>query len=244
MEHLAKLARSFKENSQIIESLKNNDGLVPSSEIRVKRGRQGYTLQLRRFPKVEVFPHLQLSRVVELLAQDDSLWNGSALDVAAMPSIIGRITVFGVPLGRAFKEATKRGLQKSRFVLPDNSYDPQKGFPADLLLFVSTDSKAPPDVREIQVWEDVRGSSEVFYSHAILSLDSLSVQHLDGATIHFTEQQKTELFNKGHKLKGRSYRKHFRLDGHFPLSTAIELMQAYFPIEELTMEALELDSNK
>lgn len=240
MRHIAKSAKSFKENSQIVESLRDHDGLIPSTELIIDRTSQFSGMRLRRFPKVQVFSHIQLSHVVELLVQDESLWKGSALDVAVMPSIIGRMTIFGVPLGRAFNQAIKRGLSKSRFILQDNNYDHQRGFPADLLLFVGLDSKSQSDIREIQVWEDVRGSSEVFYAHAILSVASYSVQHLDAATIHFNDQQKADLFNRGQKLKGESYRKHFRVDGQFPLTTAIELMQAYFPIDELTSEAFDL----
>lgn len=241
MEHLTTLARSFKENSQIIEGIKTKDGLVPSNEIQFQGDGKALLFRLRRFSNVEVFPHSQLSRVVQLLAEDDSLWNQSALDISAMPSVVARVPVFGVPLNKALTEATKRGLQKSRFILLDDAYNSENGFPADLLLFVGTDSKSLPDTREIQVWEDVRGSSEVFYSHSIMSLDLLSVTHLDGATMHLTMEQKAELFNEAHKLKGESYQKHFRVDGSFPVSKAVELMQAYFPIEELTSEAFKLD---
>lgn len=202
MRGLTKLAMTFEDNSRIIESLQNDEGLVPSTELLFDPEANTFTLRLRRHPEVEVFPDIQLSRVVKLLAGDTSLWSASALKVSAMFSISGRATIFGVPLGRAFVEASKKGIQKSRFSLPDNSFDPQRGAQADLLLFVSTTRKEPLDVREIQVWQDVRGSSEVFYSHAIVSLDSSMVRHLDGATIDFTQAQKAKLFDQAHKKRG------------------------------------------
>jgi hypothetical protein len=240
MEHLAKLAQSFKEHSAIIESLKNDEGLVPAVEMIFEPRRGSYALTLRRYPKVGVFPHIQLSAVVPLLARDTTLWSNSAFEVSAMPSITARIPIFGVPLGRALSEVIKRGLQKSRYALPAGTYDPQGGFAADLLVFVGLNLQSSPDLREIQVWEDVRGSTEVFYAHSIVSVSSMTVRHLDGATIHFSDDQKDELFNKGRKLKGQSYKKHFRIDGSFDLSLGIDLMKAYFPIEELTTEALEM----
>jgi hypothetical protein len=239
--NLKTLAESYQQNSMAIEALKNDDGLVPASELEVVTSDGPVHFHLRRFPSATVFPILRIGRVVEMLIKDNALWQGSAIDVTAMPTIIGRVTVFGVPLKRAFHEARKRGLQKSLFVLRPEAFDPQMGFPADLLFYVASNPKDGPEISEMQVWEDVRGTEEVFYGHAILSSSSETVHHLDCATIHFSACQKKELFNQGRKVKGQSYRKHFRVDGSFPLQYALELMRAYFPVDELLNEAFEIN---
>ena len=238
MDKITELAMSYKTNSEVIKKLENNDHLVPSSEIIYKKTKQGFLLNLRRDPNIEVFAKLP-SGVVKMLAEDKILWANCALDIDAFPAITSRVTIYGVPLRRAFKECLKKGIQKSRYQVHENSFDSQKGCQADLLLFVGTDKKSSTDIRTVQVWESVRNDPETFFAHVILKTKEENVEHLDCATMYFTEDKKNILFNGSTKLKGKDYKKLFRVDGSFPLSKAINLMRAYFPIEELTIEALQ-----
>jgi hypothetical protein len=238
MNRLSELALSAKDNSKIIDSLRNTDGLIPTSEFKVKVINDSIDLYLRRFPTIEIFPYPLVSSVIPILYNNSSLWKNSLLDVYGFPIFSNRATIFGVPLIHAFKEVPKKGVLKSHFALLDGSFDPTFGVPADLLLHVSQNIKEGSNIREIEIWEDVLVSSEVFYGHTIVDYQSQTVSHLDCATMHFSPQQKIIVFQSGIKEKGISYKKHFRVDGKFSLNIAIDLMRAYFPIEELFNEAM------
>jgi hypothetical protein len=244
MNRLVELAKSAKENNSIIDTLRDNDGLVPTSELIINKKNNSFDLYLRKFPKVEVFPHIQLSSVIPILSRTSSLWASACLDIKAFPPMSGRIQIFGVPLIRAFKEVQKKGITKSHFALLKESYEQDRGTPADLLIHVSRNRKDVPNIVEIEIWEDVRISSEVFYGHSFCDYETEIVNHLDCATMHFSEEQKLQIFQGGVKIKGNSYQKHFRVDGKISLIIALDLMRAYFPIEELFNESIGYDQKQ
>lgn len=234
---------NYDKNKEIIDRLKDKYGLVPAKMIS-RDDEEGFLrLRLKNFPEVLVFPHSQIHQVVEILARDDNLWNQSALNVFALPPITWRAPIFGVPLKRAFKEALKKGLVKSRFALHPREGEELKGYRADLLIFVMV-SEIGKNTREVEIWENTQGISEVFYGHMILDAEEELVGHFDCATINIPEEHKKILFENATKIKGISKEKHFRIDGELPLSIALDLMRAYFPVEELIEEACEMQKYK
>lgn len=227
-------------NRKKVKDLEDKYGLVPCSEIETDYEEGIRRLKLKKSPEVFLFPDSYTSEVVDIIENDETYWNQSYLKVSVgTPSRAGA-PIFGVPLKTAFNQALKTGLQKSHYAILRESKDPRAGFLADLIIFVSVDRKSDKNIREIQVWESLLGSEEVFYCHAILNNTHLTTNHLDGAVIYMSAEEKETLFNKATKIKGYKKEKHFRVDAMLPLEISLEIMRAYFPIEELTDEAFEL----
>ncbi len=220
-----------------IDSLRNKHGLVPTSNILYEKINDHYELSLKKYPKINVYPHWMITDVVRILLREEILWKNCSIDIKIHPPMVARAPVFGVPLGKAIDEALKKGLQKSLFTFNE---PPQNGLPANLLLFVGLNKKESITTRELQVWEGVPYSKEVFYAHAIFSADTANVNHFDCASMILTDSEFHILFNQGKKIKGSEYNKHFLIECILPLDKAISLMKAYFPIEELANEALSL----
>lgn len=237
-----RMLRQHPDSLSIIAKFRDKHGLVPTSKLEIFGKNAMPGLRLRAHRDIEVFPHYLLRRVLPLLQANRALWDNAAIDVNTGRAIVGRIPVFGVPLLKAFKEARKSGRQKSRFaILPVNSLS-HRGFYADLMLQVHGDLQGDNLESTIEIWQSIQNVRDVYYGHAIASADGATVKHLDCATQRFSEDDKRLLFSKARKRKGESYTKHFRVDGELPLRTALNLMRAYFPVEELTDEAFEVTS--
>src|SRR5262249_32892155 len=92
----------------------------------------------------------------------------------------------------------------------------------------------------VESWEWIGQGIEVFYAHMILAPDANTVYHLDGAVVKFeSDCEIASIFQTGNKHKGCEYEKYFRLDGEISFENAIELIRAFFPVEELIDEYFE-----
>lgn len=230
------MQKDINHAKSILSDLENKYGLISTSELTRGKESGSQSIKLKSDPNIEVYPHSAISRVVRML--DGQLWPQSSLRVLLRPPLVARAAIFGVPLRKAFIKAEETGMSKSRFMLLENSSGSSKGYIADLLIYVATDS-IDKDLRVIEIWEDVLNTDEIFYCHAILNYKTEVVYHLDGSQIYMTEENKKTMFNSAKKIKGDFKEKHFSVDGKFSTDTAIDLMRAYFPIKELVDEAFE-----
>jgi hypothetical protein len=81
----------------------------------------------------------------------------------------------------------------------------------------------------------------VHYAHAILDEDATNTTHLDAAIIKFArEDEAAELLRSGIKTKGICRRKYFRCDAKVRIAAAIQLLNAFFPVDELVQEYFEV----
>lgn len=235
---LNQLVVDYVRNKKIIQKLQDKYGLIPAKLIRRDYKDGHLRLFLKDVTDIQLFPHTQICEVVEILSNNNEIWDQSSLNVFALPPIIGRAPIFGVPLRKAFSESLKTGIQKSRFAIYPEEILETKGLQADLLIFVKT-SDLGINIREVEIWQDVRGIDEVFYGHLILDIRTEIANHFDCATISISRENKQLMFQHATKVKGSSKQKHFRVDGMLPISIAIDLLRAYFPVEELVNEAVE-----
>jgi hypothetical protein len=103
--------------------------------------------------------------------------------------------------------------------------------------------KDNPNKIELQAWECYGNEPEVFYIHGeIHNLGKeLIFTHLDGAFIYLDDVQKAELFGGNSDVKGHK-EKYFRfgkagVEAKVPYKDAVELIKAFFPVDEITNEA-------
>lgn len=228
---------NYHRHKELIDRLLDDDGLLPTSKLIVRpagMGRPGFFL--KDHPTVQVFPATSIGNVTRILLNDAVLWRSARLEMVAAPSIVGRVTIFGVKFQRAIEEALKQGHIKSKFQVPMPERFASTGAVAELIVHVGVDVEDGIRWATLEAWQDVPQSSEAFYVHARIHTTSGLFVHLDGATIQYDPESKAQLFNSGVKLKGHCYQKHFRVDGTIQESIAFEISKAFFPIEELADE--------
>ncbi len=227
-----------RQNAVTLSELLNHDGLVQANDLRIVHQQQAadYSLHLKHRSDFQVYPVPYINRVVDILVQKLDLWEAAAISVKAFPPIMGRATLYGVPFERALQEVRLQKLIKARFQVPMPERFSATGFVADLLVHIAVDRK--DSAVELEAWEDIAQSPEVFYVHGRLTPDATTFIHLDGATISFSPEDKLRLFADGNKIKGTGYTKHFRIDGQITIPDAFAIIRAYLPIEELTDDFL------
>lgn len=228
---------NYRQNSESLARLKTKDGLIRTNELVVRRlGSRRYEFYLSNAPHIQVFPASPATEVTYRLVRDPGLWSMAAIELVAAPSILGRFTIYGVPFQRAVEIVASQRFHKAKFQvqLPDRLEG--QGAVAELVVHVGRENEKDTNYVTLEAWQDVGQSTEVFYVHARMLEGAETFEHLDGATMHFDPADKAFLFEKGRKLKGYGYQKHFRLDGVLPIHSAIKVVKSYFPIEELADE--------
>lgn len=210
--------------------LKDKHGLLSTAHVSVRCGRF-------YLGDEELFVSPECRGVVDYLFQNKNLWSIARLRFNNFDTRHKRAPIIGVPFGQALKQAYQRpfGLQKSMFQVDDWTKYQGKAVIATMLAHTSTTASHV----EFQAWQFLDVSDETFYVHAIIGKKTKSVEHLDAATMLHNEGQRTEIVAKARKIEGKSYTKHFRLDGSFSVTVAEALMDLYFPVESLTQEFLD-----
>jgi hypothetical protein len=212
----------------------DKDGLLTTEHVRIAD--TGFELKSNGIP-IFVAPAAQ--RVVDILARDADLWNVSRIKFSTENFGMKRIPIFGVPFEAAIKLLTQRHKNKhikSLFRLLDGDQVACKGLEAELLAHVGIEE----DNIKLEAWQLSRQSEETFYCHALLNADGTIFNHLDGAIITHTEEDHSRLFQDGEKVKGTGYQKYFRLDGKIEFDRAVDIVNGYFPIEQISHEYFEV----
>ena len=216
----------------LIENL-DKDGLLSTEHVTIVG--TGYEL---KNSKVPIFVAPMARPVVDILSEDQYLWKCSRIRFSTQNIGMKRIPIFGVPFEAAIKLVTeKRNTRhiKSIFRLLHGGQVTDKGLEAELLAHVGVHAGNIT----LETWQLSRKSSETFYCHAILNAEGNIFNHLDGATITHTKNDHSRLFQHGDKIKGTNYQKQFRLDGEIPFKEAVGIVNAYFLIEQLSLEYFE-----
>ncbi|MBK8271300.1 MAG: hypothetical protein IPK83_24460 [Planctomycetes bacterium] len=149
--------------------------------------------------------------------------------------------MYGVSFKKAVDIALSKRLAKSRFWIPPERQT-ESVFYAQLLVKVARQKASNGGNLNVEAWQWIGDGIEVDYVHMILNPNTMIVNHLDGALIHYnSELEIATMFNTADKQKGCMYEKYFRLDGHIPMDSAIEMVRAFFPIQELVDEYFQHD---
>lgn len=219
----------------VFETLLDKDGLLATAHVRAEG--EHFKLVTDGSP---LFIEPTVRSVVAILQENPDIWSQSRLHFTR--EHIGKkgVPIFGVPFDAALKLIVEnhQRLIKSLFQLIPNHQYSGRGLEAALLVHVARKDSTEEDKPNItlEAWQLVEGVSETFYCHGLLTKNVDHFTHLDGATMQHTEQEKLELFQKGSKVKGLQYRKHFRVDGEIPLDFAMRVLTAYLPTERLSLE--------
>jgi len=143
--------------------------------------------------------------------------------------------LFGVPFRQAVQLAISEGHTKVKYYLPEVRLD---GGYESLLLHLRKVNDKRGRLLQLEAWQYKPGSEFAHYLHALSPDFESSVVHLDGATIRYSSQDLDSLVLRTQKVKGTSYRKHFRLDGNISIDDMHALAAAFLPGQELYDEAL------
>ncbi len=219
----------------LITDIKNKDNLIPTKYLKViKHPITGTQFFLKTKSSEEVHYVPELNGIIDYLYSNNNLWKNTSLNITEHKSRKLGALIFGVPFEKALKEVLKNGFIKSRYFLTNTVSLQNDAVISDLLVFLANNKKESQN--ELQIWQRMDKINEVFYIHVIIDNDSNLITHIDGATIQFTEEQKSILFQDGKKTKSISYQKHFRIDTKITLEQTIEIVKKYLPIKELTTE--------
>ncbi|WP_155420316.1 hypothetical protein [Burkholderia cepacia] len=207
----------------------DDDGLVYCRELSEANGRLFYGEE-------EVYVSPECRGITEYLLSDITLWNGARLRVNRVDVRLKRAPIIGIPFSQALARAllSHGRVQKSMFHVPDWTLYQGKAVVATLL----GHTKERDSFIEFQGWQLLDVSDETFYVHAQIDKSLSFVSHLDGATQLHTAEERQQILSRGERVDGRQYTKHFRFDGHLPISTAKDLLNLYFPVQPLTQEFL------
>lgn len=219
----------------------NKDNLIPSKYLKViNEPPQKIFLSVKNVPLFQVYLPIDTSEIFEIIFNDKKLWLKSSFYVTDKKISKLRAPIFGVPFNKALNLVIKEGLIKSRFYLSNSDELKNNAVIADLLVHSAFNKK---EIKyELQFWQMLDKDNQVFYVHSILNFYTKTVEHLDGAIILFTDEQRNLLFEKGKKIKGYYYQKYFRLDANIAIDLAIEIIRKFFPIEELANEYFEINT--
>lgn len=212
------------------------DELIPASEITIQ---SDGNLFLKSDLRVRIYADWRIRDVLEYLLTRPSLWEQTAIRVGPSDHIVGRAPIFGVPFQRAIEIALREGLTKSVFWLPLSGQDENVLY-SQLLVRVTKRKESNGQFIIVESWEWIGEGVEVLYTHMILTHDVSSAIHLDGAIVTFeSDCEIASIFQTGNKRKGCRYEKYFRLDGEIKIENALQIIRAFFSVEELVDEYFE-----
>lgn len=179
-----------------------------------------------------LFPSPEIANVLGLVVPDPALWPSTRIRVSSESWRQKRLPIFGPSFSKAIRAVVSTGFTKSRSALPNSEMLEGTGLVADLIVHVARCDSAKGRVGcssflQVEAWEPLGRDGEVFYVHGIFSADDLSFEHLDGSVIWFSAYDLMRLVNDGKKLKGRDYKKQFRLDGNVAADMAFELVRQF-----------------
>lgn len=211
------------------------DGLIPCNCLLIRHGPKGYDLVFTDNPDVEAFPVPESDFVADALVKRPDLWSQAAIRLTYHPSIWGSAPLFGVPFHQAVEIAIKAGHTKSKYYLPEVH---REGGYESLLLHLREVNDKRGKLLQLEAWEHKPGSKFAHYLHAMSPDFESQVVHLDGALIQYSGCDLDTLLLETKKVKGTSYQKYFRLDGHFSITDMHTLATAFLPGQQLYNEAL------
>ena len=218
----------------------DKDNLISTSFLEVvEHPAMGTLIYVKGNAPIQVFLLPDLDSVFKFIYEEKNLWNNASFYVINRKISKLRAPIYGVPFVKALKVVLKEGLIKSRFYFPNYDKLKYEAVIADLIIHLGFNRKEKK--KEVQLWQSLDKDNKVFYIHFIIDNYLNAVEHLDGAIIHFTDEQKNILFEKGKKVKGDSYQKLFRINSIISIEKSIEIIRKYFPIEELANEYFEIE---
>jgi len=216
------------------------DGLVLARNLHLVDG-QRLEFELVRNSVGPIFPVPDVRPIVSYALADSNLWASCAFRMAASEWRMKGLPIFGPNFAAALNEVIQGGIAKAKFALVDPDGVGDRGFAAQLMVFVSRVHEATgPGYYQVEAWEAVERAGTVSYIHALLDPELEHMTHLDGAHLRFEPAPFDNLFWNARKEKGATYQKRFRFDGKIPLDAAYEIIRLFLLVEELAREAFEM----
>lgn len=220
------------------QNLLDKDKLIHTKNLKIIRDPfNGFKLFVKDNLSEEVYCASEIIPIFNCLLENKNIWNNTSLNITDKKIRKLGSPIFGVPFEKAIKEVLKSRFIKSRFYLTNYDELQKQAVIADLIVLLAKNKKE--NKTELQIWQKMDKTEEVFYIHFIIDDETNEVEHLDGATILFTLEQKNILFEKCKKIKGYNYQKHFKINSSITFEQTINIIKKYFPIEELVEEYFE-----
>ncbi len=210
------------------------DGLFPCSQVNVDRVNGCYNLSIEE-GRIPVFPTKDCWFLCNYFVHSEYLWNITQLQFRCYYSIFGSASLRGLNFSKALDIAIKNKKYIAKFYHPEslsnNIYSS--------LVFKITSKE---NMMQLEIWEYKVNSNQVYYMHALSEDNFQTLNHLDGATIQFTNSEVRELLFADEKVKGKNYSKIFRLDGNIKFSYLHEIARVFLPLKDLYEEAFNIET--
>lgn len=186
------------------------------------------------FEKYIVSVDKHIIKVVELLINRPELWAKAKFKINPIgDSIIGEVSLLGVDFQKAIENSLRYNIAKARYYTKDKENNWE--IPSDMLVIIG---KETPEKLQIEIWQSIGETTEMFYIHGYFYPSQKIFDHLDGAIITMDFDTINKVFSSGKKIKVGDKNKHFRIDTEIDYNTAFDLIKCYMPIKELVNEFL------
>jgi hypothetical protein len=229
---ISEIEETFQ-NSILIESKSDEEGLISTKEITQVINRNIFLIK-DKF----VFPSHRIYRIVEYILDKPELWDSSKLSLSDSRSAYAAAMKFGISFQKAMIKLQNSGFQKARLYCEHKQNFLKEGVVAEMLANIYLDREK---VTNIEIWQGVEGTNEVFYGHGIIKKETTSFSHFDCAIINYDLKDREELFRENKKIKGDKYQKQYRIDGEINQSEIFEIANKFFPLDKLIDEFFEIE---
>ena len=239
--------REYLSNCEAFENftasrLTAKDQLLPFNEVAISTSQHGYRMTLPGNGSIRVFPDDEASEVVDSLIDLPHLTDFAAFRATCVPSISGSGHGYGPGFKQAIDLPISRGLIKAKHWLPEGIAE---GHCHSLMTHIRPVLNEGRNLTQLEAWEYTphSGLPKVLrYIHCMSTDLSKGALHMDGAIIHCSDSDLDTLLWNSEKVKGKSYKKYFRIDTEIDLSELHIIGSAFFRSGELYKDAMQVES--
>lgn len=227
------LVKNKEKFEEIYNASHSKDGLFPCDKIDVHISQGCYRLSIGK-DKLPVFPTQSSWLLCDYFITHNEIWNIAKLQVTYYYTIFGRAQFKGFDFGKTLEVALNQNKECiSAFYHPQHSNN--KNYSNIVFKIMRKQN-----LMQLEIWEYKLNSRHVYYMHALSEDNFQTLNHLDGATVEFSEQEVHDLLFTNNKIKGKNYSKIFRVDGRIDFSYLHDIAYVFLPLKDLYEEAFNI----
>ncbi len=213
-----------------LKQYRDKDRLISSNSIQIM---EDNTLFVN---EVEVEAPLEIENIIDFLKEDSYLWSISKLFLEKKREGTwsrSGAQIAGVPFSKAIEEMIKGKREGYALFSLDNFTE--EGLPTGSLCAYYEKRNT---TIVFQLWEIVLPfDMPTYYIHGIYNIKSCIFLHFDGALIEIDRPTKQKMLHRP-LIPSKKFdrQKLFKLDGEIPVDKAMQLMDCYLPVDQLSIE--------
>ncbi len=212
-----------------IESLKDDEGLIDTLHIKLDNNGRMF------INTIEVDSLSQAQELTSFLKSNEQLWSILKIHLQKKEFGVSRSSapIIGVPFTYGLEKVINGSSnEKSMFYVDDSDLE-SKGLEGRLIANYNGRKKEI----DFQLWEILPYDLPTYYIHGIYNRVSKVFSHLDGALIDIDNETKEKMKWEYYiPNKEFAYQKLFKLDGKITIKDAMNMMNHYLPLEDLSRE--------